>query len=464
MFSNFFSTPTSKDHTPDLIISATQSTLSVSSATSQSLFSAADLTPPSKWKTEGKEAVIGTATKILSLLDVDWNGLDATQKAYIAFLVWKNQHTMLKNKTTLNSREIAQKILDAATNKDSIPYQTLNAFLRNDETKVTDEVMNELEDLNLFRKKHTKWNNADDPLVYTIFTFRINCPQLFPVIRYQTKISKVCFAISAANAVLYYMWLTKKARDKTEAVNSYGIKIGRLLRNELTDEQTYDMIFKHQGEYPTYIFDNLLSFEEHQPGTNTTYFFHIGKKLNLDLLFSSLMLYLQSHGPLVVQAFKIFEEYQDAQVTEFYGGKNYTFIKQDGKDVYHAFLVVGIRKTASKDDMGGIQFLVQDSMIGRPFVGIGLDLLHFMNITVLLGIQPGAIFAHNRNVANLFDEDDIIPSAIVSGSPRPSQCVTSNADVAVSESVTMEDDNSSSVFYPLDIPDDLNGKHFCIYT
>jgi hypothetical protein len=67
--------------------------------------------------------------------------------------------------------------------------------------------------------------------------------------------------------------------------------------------------------------------------------------------------------------------------------------------------------------MGGIQFLVQDSLPGRPFVGIGIDLLQSMGVKNLVGIEAGVVF-HGTTNDNSLDE---IPIRLTSDEKAPKE-------------------------------------------
>lgn len=91
-------------------------------------------------------------------------------------------------------------------------------------------------------------------------------------------------------------------------------------------------------------------------------------------------------------------------------------MQQEGECQRHAFLVVGVAKTESKDIFGGVVVMVQDLLEGRPFVPIGWDLLSSMGATKFWNIEPGVVFAATT-FEQQFDDADSETITKSGGSP-----------------------------------------------
>jgi hypothetical protein len=112
---------------------------------------------------------------------------------------------------------------------------------------------------------------------------------------------------------------------------------------------------------------------------------------NIHSLYTVVRNTMKMHGALIIEAFKIFPDMiaEDHEVT--FGG-DFNLKTQFGTDqnVNHTMLVVGARLTGLEtDDMGGMEFLVQNSCKNKPFLIIGYDLLRSMGVKKLYAIENG---------------------------------------------------------------------------
>lgn len=98
---------------------------------------------------------------------------------------------------------------------------------------------------------------------------------------------------------------------------------------------------------------------------------------------------------------------------------NYDDLKDGKERLDHSMLLIGACRAPT---MGGLAFLVQNSWPEKPFLVIGLDLLHSMGVTKLLAVQPGLNFYVGPHV--LLEHTD---STVSGSSPRK----TLNFDAAL---------------------------------
>jgi len=293
-----------------------------------------------------------------------------------------------------------------------------------------------------FLGKHSEWMEENES-TYSLFT----CLDSFgkpmtPFLRFQTPISNVCFVVSAANAILYYMQRTT-GTSREVSLRQYAINVGRFMRNNFTDDQTFQIIFCDNGGYPHDVLECMLTHSitprAKQRKTTIINFFP-----QVNTTFDTMRCYLET-GPILVCDFRVFSAYLDINRTEFHGDWNE--LKEDGQNKLHAFLIVGVRKTEN-GDMGGLQFLVQDSFPGRPFITIGWDLFRTMGVRELHVILEDVVF-HGTTKENELMSIPIV-SCLTSGSPRHAlilpEDVISSEHVGIGECFTSsssEDDTTN---------------------
>ena len=103
-------------------------------------------------------------------------------------------------------------------------------------------------------------------------------------------------------------------------------------------------------------------------------------------------------GSVIVGGFKIFESYMKRDILTYEG--NWDEYKGNATEfALHSFLITGIHKTDDGSG-GGIMLEVQDSLIDRPFINIGLDLLRTMGIASLSYISSNDVDFNSDRAQN----------------------------------------------------------------
>ncbi|CAB9526686.1 expressed unknown protein [Seminavis robusta] len=339
----------------------------------------------------------------------------------VAFLVLKGHVELLEQKHS-NFSEQEQKLMVAQSiaavlQPKSIGWFLLLPFVEKGGDTTTNEPKQYLHD---FQSAHPGWENWDD--APTLF----KQPDLFKRVElfvgFQSLMSNVCYIASAASMILYYMQLTTVTKGD-EAIQRYGLNIGRFMRNNLTEERIFEMVFKGQGGYPgADILDRLLVLCHTAPnmGKIDTLTITGMKGAPPDWIFWSVHCKLSNRGALLVDDFPLFDEYLDAANTVFSGNWNDKKQSDDLKNRFRAFLIVGVKRT---DDggMGGVKFFLQDTFPERPFIEVGWDLLKSAGIDRLQAIAPRVTF-EGTSMDHALDE---VPSATWSGGISPGSRTTS---------------------------------------
>ncbi|CAB9515895.1 expressed unknown protein [Seminavis robusta] len=130
--------------------------------------------------------------------------------------------------------------------------------------------------------------------------------------------------------------------------------------------------------------------------------FSLMKNLKPDTICDYIKNSINETGPLLVEGFRPFDDYLNTSTLFFDGDYHKKKVSANLLDARHAFLIVGV--TQSKDDeFGGVAFMVQDSLEGRPFVTIGWDLLSSMDGTKFRHIELGVVFARTTFEQQLDD-------------------------------------------------------------
>ena len=141
-------------------------------------------------------------------------------------------------------------------------------------------------------------------------------------------------------------------------------------------------------------------------------------------------------------------------------------------DPHHAFLITSVHKTADASH-GGIVFEISDSLEGRPFVNIGVDLLSGMKVKYTC-IQEHVVF-HGASALNGYDHYRI-PTTPTSGSISP--CVSSQGLISETisdlSSITNDDDGDDAEvarlnakkpnWIGLEIPDGIDVHNMAVIT
>ena len=410
-----------------------------------SLFDNAGYSPPAKSDACPLGDIETKANEILAHLPdgpIQWEQLNGTQQVGVAFLIFKNQHDFLQVENS--QPEVAKQIMNKVAGLHSPDsYSALSAFLRpgGDDAKSDPEGPNPRRDYwGEFLETHPEWVKDTDDFTFTIFTHNGMSENRVekPFVRFQdTSSTMVCYIVSAAQVLLYYMML-KTGSDLAEGIETWGINVGRFMRNNLSDEQIFRTIFLADGGYPQNILNTLLTHatiphpESHAAKTRKE---RITSEESIGV-FYGIEGALKEVGPLIVCGLRPFPAYMDPTITEYSG--DWETLKDPNPNPstgFHACVVVGVKRTRN-EEMGGVKFLVQDSLPGRPFVSIGLDLLRSMGIKSFESIEKGVDFLGTTPLHQL----DVVPIFTTSGSPHvkslPSEVETGGADTFDGESLT----------------------------
>jgi len=350
--------------------------------------------PPSKSEDAVLDKIIVIAETILS--ERDWNSLELDKKVQLAFLIFKNQIEWVRQNYPNNW----DKKMMEAMQSGSVMNNAIQSFIRpGGDRKSPDSGHYQL----FLRKSDTQWCDTDtDNGIFSIFAYTNDFKnQLLPFVRLQTIESIVCWCLSACNAILYFMQITTGTNHE-EAIRQYGINLGRFMRNNFTEEEIFRTIFNQNGGYPQDFLERLLS-------SNTV----TGKVMPVDIfmaggpayVFTHVVLLLKKSGSIVVSNFRVFPGYyENLEQTQFCGDWN--DLKGLNENGHHSFLITGVHKTTD-GSCGGIIFQVQDTLPGRPFVNIGLDLLHSMNVTYNRINETCDVVFKGTSNENCFDDLDL---------------------------------------------------------
>ena len=380
--------------------------------TLDSIFRAAELSPPTKSYMEALNPIISRANKILDMVDKEgWARLSKKEQVQLAFLIWKKQDTLLLAKNGNNEKLMAERMLEVF-DRFSDAGKALEPFLR---AGGDEEKDNDADYFSQFLREFPEWRNSDTAVSIFHQTNAFN-QQLLPFVLFQTFTSMVCFLVSAANAILYYMIMTT-GTARAEAIALYGLNIGRFMRNNLTDEQLFEIVFCKNGGFPDDVLESLLVHSIHigsrkKSKTNAFNLQQYFSEGGVALVYANVKTHLKAFGPLLVCDFRMFPKYTDKSIKTF-GGSWDSWKDSTVTQGNHAFLITGVDYT-NIDGMGGIWFQVQDSLPGRPFVNIGLELLITMCVSDIVNIKENVVFQGTTN-DNCFDG---VPLSITSGSPR----------------------------------------------
>lgn len=414
---------------PSLVASGSQSTTGYGPnnhpfVSVANLFLEADLSPPALSEQCPLQDVINVANNsILARLINDpdipnyWKDLDSIAQVGLAFLIYKKQHEILLGH--LNGVDAARLIMKKVQGLTDGSHSTLLSFIRQGgDNSYGGGAEHGSSSWEIFLGKHPEW--VDDDSAFTIFTHLGESGNLVesPLVRDQDTSSLVCWIISAAQVLLYVMIL-RTGSSLYEGISAWGINIGRFMRNNLTNEQIFQSIFGENGGYPEGILETLLEHtavprpESHSPKT---------RRIAIDytdsmLVHGNILNELETRGALLVKGLKVFPGYIDASITEHSGNLEALGGCATGHSVLHACVVTGVVLTGSDEVMGGVKFLMQDSIPGRPFVGIGLDLLRSMGIKYFEVVEDDVYFPGTTDMHKL----DNVPVHTSSGSPHSSK-------------------------------------------
>ena len=347
-----------------------------------------------------------------------WEDLDEIHQVGLAFLIYKKQHELVLEQLNGDQAKAACQIMEKVLGLTNGSHSTLKSFIHQGGDNSHDGDGEHSNGWESYLDKHPEWR--DNETAFTIFTHPGSNGHLVesPFVRDQDIASLVCYIISAAQVLLYYMIL-KTGSSLSDGIKSWGINVGRFMRNNLSNKQIFRTIFFQDGGYPDFILETLLEHvqtphpDDHAKKTRKASIDYDSSKLVYEVVLHE----LKKRGPLLVKGLKSFPGYIDTSITEHSGDLKELGGHTTGHPVLHACVVTGVVLTGSDDVMGGVKFLMQDSLPGRPFVGIGLDLLRSMGIDDFEAIENDVYFPGTTDMHKL----DNVPIHTSSGSPHSSK-------------------------------------------
>jgi hypothetical protein len=393
--------------------------------TLEEFYSVLGLSPPTNANEILMSDIRNAANSHLPLIGKTWSTLDEYQQAKIAFLLLRNQPSLLQ-KFGYNVAELLCRALDVNT-----PCgRRLEAFVQKGGDGSFATVTADIPDFFAsFLAQFPKWNNPENaPTIFNqphpeIAPTISNQPQFRcekPVFGFQQESSSVCSLVSIMNLINYGM-SHQPGTEQTKAVDLYALNVGKFMRNKLSDEEIFDNVYLGVGSHPDKTLERLLrqfnaGESSHDMLTDTIY---LGSDISA---FEVIKAGIRKYGALVIERFRLWPEFVAASDQLVFGGDwnekdHFPKSKMRQDSVNRAFLVVGASLTGS-EKMGGIELLVQTSYDNKPFVIVGYDLLLSMGVNQLLAIRPGLKFLTEvKNVADFAQ----VAHMMQSESPRYSQ-------------------------------------------
>ena len=307
-----------------------------------------------------------------------WEQLNADQQVKMSFLVLRNQPALLskvadhQNPKIVNKKVWVAEQINQALNMDSSYGRKLESFVRKGGTVSIKE----------------GW---DIPNFVTSFdgTTIFNHPDEFsrvePYLHFQERGSTACYLVAVASAIFYSMRM-HTGTNLDESIQHYALNVNRFKRNEFPDEEVYLYIFGTGGGYAHETVDRFL--RPFNPSNDTLFTFLPIRHGDIQQKFVNVRGEIRLSGALVIRSFPLFEEYLDEKQLHFSGEWN-DMTRVEGS---HVLLIVGARLT-NGEEMGGMEFLIQDSWEVRPFFTLGYDLLSSMGINEFLTVREGVSFS-----------------------------------------------------------------------
>ncbi|CAB9516462.1 expressed unknown protein [Seminavis robusta] len=378
-------------------------------------------TPPPKAKQTSRFFIIKKANHLLRPINGSWAELNQVQQAKLGFLLMMEQDTCamdhLPNVTPVNIATTFMEALDPSTDIG----RRLEAFVRKggDRAEFADTS-------SAIKKKFHEatgnvWRENVDWSVYSIF-YDPDHPNVEAFLRYQTIFSTVCWILVGAGAIFYYM-AKVTGSSFAECVNQYAINLGRFMRNKFKPKEIFAKVFLADGGYPIDFLEHMLdSWKAPSPEEPKTNLVVLNVKDTPQTIFAKVQSQLETTGPLVIANYKPFSAYRDQQLVEnisFSGDWHELKGAGDDTTLMHAVLVVGVRLTVDGSS-GGVEFWAQDSMLGRPFIVLGWDLLKSMGVKNMRHIMEGSTFLGTTDGESVDGYPASLLSGSLSGSPSPS--------------------------------------------
>jgi hypothetical protein len=249
---------------------------------------------------------------------------------------------------------------------------------------------------------------------------RVNCPTIFnmndnlvPLIWYQEDSSSVCYLIASALAIFYRQSLD----SGVSSVGLYALNLDRFMRNYLSDDDIYKTVFGLVGGFSMDMLELMLK-KQNPRAKSVADYQHLFLKPEIPAheVFMSIKRLLAQCGSLIIEMPAQNEVTFHGDTATLRGG---IVGEQEG----HALLIVGVcliehlpGYSNNPNWMGGVAFLLQNSLASKPFFIVGRDLLLSMGVQEVIAIRDGLTF----NVGEC-QQDDITSFKKRSGSPRTPQ-------------------------------------------
>ena len=338
-------------------------------------------------------AIKAEAVEHLARINKTWDDLDDAAQIKLVFIIVNriDDHVLTYHTQPAQIQaQVSQSLFEAISNEKSVIYDRLEAFVQKGGDAAVDDT-SAIEILEDFWKDK-EWGDLDKAT--TIFTHSKDFQQPPPLIRYQTvSSSSVCYLLATWNLIYY----SKYHRDQKAARSEHILNVNRFMRNEFHTQQMFDNIFL--GHHPMFETNFLghggscqafLRVALGRWNPNKILFFEVVLRQGLSpsTIFELTQLAIRNYGALLIDEFKVIEAFGEKHVLE-YDCSNYSLAEIQQSTTRHALVVVGVRLTESKEVKGGVEFLLQDSSLDKPFLTVSYDLLLAMDVTRFLALDPG---------------------------------------------------------------------------
>jgi hypothetical protein len=409
-------------------------------------FTDSNYSPPSGVDNITESHVLEQVNRLFDPIKKSWDDLNEVQRIKISFLLLRKQAYLISEYycSNLSTPEANIKVADmlwGALHEDKVCGRALMAFVRKGgDVTISTSDEGDYKYFETFLSRFPMWGDSEQS--FTIFNgLDKNFGAVESFMRFQADTSTLCYLVAVTNAIFYSMSL-QTGTSRIEAIQQYALNISQYQRNRFTHDQIFRTVFLREGGDPKNTIHDLL-----QPDNPTTLpqdltrpvSIHEKYYLNKEILYHVLVMHMKEHGPLIIEAFKIFPEMMNGKEVKFGGD-----FKTKGKcgtdqNINHTMLVVGVSLTCSEiDNMGGMEFLVQNSWEHKPFLIIGYDLLRSMGVNDLLAIESG--LRYQANPYNV-DGDTIM---LKCGSPTKQFEVNNNSIEVVADDFSWGVSNDSS--------------------
>ena len=316
-----------------------------------------------------------------------WEQLDAHEQAKMAFLVLRNQQVLLSDAAAQDpeiddtAAWVAEQITSALS-ADSLHGRKLESFLVRKGGTISEEGGN----IQFYPQLVENFEGT------TIFNHPDEACRVEPFHQFQERDSTVCyFLVAISTAIFYSMRIHTGTKIDESSVKHDALNVDRFKRNEFPDEEVCLYIFGTGGGYAHQTVARFLG--PFNQSNNTLFSFLPIQYGDIQQKFVNVDGQIRDTGALVIRSFPLFQEYLDKKQLHFSG--HWNDMNHDGAGL-HALIVVGVRLTSGEEDMGGMEFLIQDSWEERPFFTLGYDLLSSMGINEFLTVREGVSFSSGQ--------------------------------------------------------------------